>query len=199
VLEKHNISIIFALDHAPFIEALNKTIKTRLYKYMAYKDTQNWSDALDILVNAYNNTPHSSTRISPNNITEENETQARMNMLRRARTKKYEEIEVGDKVRVPIIHKVKKGYKQQWTLETHTVEALKGEGVYEVDGALYPRKELQLVKGEPVKLPPKTAKEIKKNDLLETQEKINNSKLLKELSNDAAKKKKVHYLLSQLQ
>ena len=33
----------------------------------------------------------------------------------------------------------------------------------------------------------------------ETQEKINNSKLLKELSNDAAKKKKVHYLLSQLQ
>ena len=199
VLEKHNISIIFALDHAPFIEALNKTIKTRLYKYMAYKDTQNWSDALDILVNAYNNTPHSSTRISPNNITEENETQARMNMLRRARTKKYEEIEVGDKVRVPIIHKVKKGYKQQWTLETHTVEALKGEGVYEVDGALYPRKELQLVKGEPVKLPPKTAKEIKKNDLLETKEKISNSKLLKELSNDAAKKKKAHYLLSQLQ
>jgi hypothetical protein len=50
-----------------------------------------------------------------------------------------------------------------------------------------------------VKLPPKTAKEIKKNDLLETQEKINNSKLLKELSNDAAKKKKAHYLLSQLQ
>ena len=68
-----------------------------------------------------------------------------------------------------------------------------------MDGALYPRKELQLVKGEPVKLPPKTAKEIKKNDLLETREKINNSKLLKELSNDAAKKKKAHYLLSQLQ
>ncbi len=68
-----------------------------------------------------------------------------------------------------------------------------------MDGALYPRKELQLVKGEPVKLSPKTAKEIKKNDLLETKEKISNSKLLKELSNDAAKKKKEQYLLSQLQ
>ena len=71
--------------------------------------------------------------------------------------------------------------------------------MYEVDGALYPRKELQLVKGEPVKPPPQTAKEIKKNNSLETQEKISNSKLLKELSNDAAKKKKAHYLLSQLQ
>ncbi len=69
----------------------------------AYKDTQNGSDALDILVNAFNITPHSSTRISPNNITEEIETQARMNMLRRALTKKYEDLEVGDKVRVPII------------------------------------------------------------------------------------------------
>ena len=50
-----------------------------------------------------------------------------------------------------------------------------------------------------MKPPPKTAKEIKKNSVLETKEKINNSKLLKELSNDAAKKKKAHYLLSQLQ
>ena len=201
VLEKYNITIIFALDHAPFIEAFNKTMKTRLYKYMAYNDTKNWSNALPMLVAAYNNSPHSSTLISPNDITESNEGQARMNMLRRARTKKYEDIELGDTVRIPVIHKIEKGYKQKWSTEIYTVEEKLGDGVYQLnDGALYPRKELQLVKGAVVKLPQKSVKEIKRNDLLETKEKINNSKLLKELSNDEKpKRNKQHYLLKQLQ
>ena len=42
ILKQKNIRIIFALDHAPFIEAFNKNMKNKLYKYMAYHDTDNW-------------------------------------------------------------------------------------------------------------------------------------------------------------
>jgi len=36
ILDKHHIQIIFALAHAPFVEAFNKTIKYKLVKYMDY-------------------------------------------------------------------------------------------------------------------------------------------------------------------
>jgi len=161
ILEDNNVKIIFALDHAPFVESFNKTMKNKLYKYMAYHDTANWSDVLDILVDAYNNTPHSSTKIAPNKINQTNQLQARMNMLNRAKVKNYEPLEVGDVVRVPIINKVEKGYKQQWSYELHKIQRNNHDGTYTVNGEYYPRKELQKVK-DVVKLPEKQKEEKEK-------------------------------------
>jgi transposase InsO family protein len=161
ILEGNNVKIIFALDHAPFVESFNKTMKNKLYKYMAYHDTANWSDVLDILVDAYNNTPHSSTKIAPNKINQTNQLQARMNMLNRAKVKNYEPLEVGDVVRVPIINKVEKGYKQQWSYELHKIQRNNHDGTYTVNGEYYPRKELQKVK-DVVKLPEKPKEEKEK-------------------------------------
>ncbi len=63
LLDKHNIIIIFALAHAPFIEVFNKTIKYKLIKYMGLHTTTNWSDFLQPVLTAYNNTKHSATGV----------------------------------------------------------------------------------------------------------------------------------------
>lgn len=182
LMKKHNVTVIFALDHAPFIESFNKTMKNRMYKYMAVHDTDNWSDVIKVLLDAYNNSPHTSTKIAPNKINNNNIVEARLNMLSKAKKKIYDEILEGDTVRVPVVHKVEKGFKQQWTYETLKVNKLLGNGLYEVDGNIYPRKELKLIKSAPIKNKPLNT------NLIESREKENkigtaqNSKLLKELS-----------------
>ena len=72
ILDKHKIKIIWATDHAPFVESFNKTMKNRLYKYMALHRTDNWAKAMEKVLDGYNSTPHSSTGIAPNDISEEN-------------------------------------------------------------------------------------------------------------------------------
>ena len=59
LLDKHNIQIIFALGHAPFVESFNKTMKNRMMKYMKLKNTDNWSKKMNPVLDACNNNPHS--------------------------------------------------------------------------------------------------------------------------------------------
>lgn len=162
LLKKHDIKIIFATDHAPFIESFNKTMKNRLFKYMALHKTDNWSKALKQVLDGYNNTPHTSTGIAPNDINETNETTAYLNMLKKKKSSKYPKIKVGDTVRIPVTHKVSKGYKQQWSYELHQVEEVGKDGIYKVNGDYYPRKELQLIKGKTKRQAELSEKEIEK-------------------------------------
>jgi hypothetical protein len=136
---------------------------------------------VDILVDAYNNTPHSSTKIAPNEINSSNIMEARINMMKRSKTKNYENIDVGDTVRIPVIHKVEKGFKQQWPYELHKVQENNHNGTYLVNGNLYPRKELQLVKGDVSKVKPKPVQERKAREEANRIGTAQNSKLVKEL------------------
>ena len=62
----------------------------------------------------------------------------------------YPKLEIGDNVRVPVINKVKKGYKDSFSMEMHKIEDV-NRGLYTVDGSLHTRKDLQLVKGNIIK------------------------------------------------
>ena len=146
ILDKHKIKIIWATDHAPFVESFNKTMKNRLYKYMALHRTDNWAKAMEKVLDGYNSTPHSSTGIAPNDISDENIGTAYLNMIKKKKVRKYQKINVGDSVRIPVKNKVDKGYKQQWSYELHQVEDVGRDGIYQVNGDYYPRKELLLVK-----------------------------------------------------
>ena len=108
LLDKHNIKIIFALGHASFVESFNKTMKNRMMKYMKLKNTDNWSKIVSPVLDAYNNSPHSTTKIAPNKVNKDNEIQVLMNINKRAKKGTYPKLEIGDNVRVPIIHKIKK-------------------------------------------------------------------------------------------
>ena len=183
LLDKHNIQIIFALGHAPFVEAFNKNIKGKLIKYMKLHNTKNWSDFLPQVLNAYNNTKHSATGVAPNNVSSKNELEIAMKLKKQAKTGNYPDLGAGDQVRLPIVHKTHQGYKQQWTDDLYTVEKSYHNGVYMVNGDLYPRKELQLVKGHVIKLPEKSKQQkaaIHKQDIIG---KAANSRALKSLTN----------------
>ena len=65
----------------------------------------------------------------------------------------YPDIDVGDQVRLPIVHKTHKGYKE------HTFQKDYHNGVCKVDNQLYQRKELQVVIVDLVKLPEKSKQE----------------------------------------
>ena len=163
LLDKHNIKIIFALGHAPFVESFNKTMKNRMMKYMKLKGTDNWAKIMGPVLDAYNNTPHSATKIAPNKVSKENEIQVTINLRKRAKKGNYPKLNIGDDVRVPVIHKQHKGYKDSFSLEIHKVEDT-DKGLYKVDGSFHPRKDLQLVKGNIIKAPTKTkAQQVKYN------------------------------------
>jgi predicted adenine nucleotide alpha hydrolase (AANH) superfamily ATPase len=78
-----------------------------------------------------------------------------MKMRSKAKTGSYPDVNEGDNVRIQMIHKTPKGFKQQWSTDLHKVQKDYHNGVYKVDGDLYPRKEIQLVKGDVIKLPEK--------------------------------------------
>ena len=64
------------------------------------------------VLDAYNNNPHSITKIAPIKVDKDNEIQVLMNINKRAKKKgNYPKLEIGDNVRVPVINKVKKDIK----------------------------------------------------------------------------------------
>src|SRR5207244_769043 len=50
------------------IERFNKTIKTKIDKFVHHYDTKHYIEALTKLVENYNNTVHSVTKIKPNDL-----------------------------------------------------------------------------------------------------------------------------------
>ena len=47
------------------IERFNRTIKEKLFKYFSANNTRKYIAVLDLLVDQYNNTNHSSIKITP--------------------------------------------------------------------------------------------------------------------------------------
>ena len=126
---------------------------------MKLHNTKNWSEFLPQVLDAYNNTKHSATGVAPNDVNSKNEIQIAMKLRNKAKTGNYPDIDVGDDVRLQLVHKTPKGFKEQWGTELHTVQKDYHNGIYKVDGDLYPRKELQVVKGHVIKLPEKSKQE----------------------------------------
>jgi hypothetical protein len=69
---------------------------------MKLKNTNHWSKIVSPLLDAYNNSPHSTTKISPNKVNKENEIQVLMNINKSAKKGTYHILEIGDSVRVPV-------------------------------------------------------------------------------------------------
>ena len=43
MLDKHKIEIIYATNHAPFVESFNRTMKRMMDRYMEANDVSSWS------------------------------------------------------------------------------------------------------------------------------------------------------------
>ena len=72
-----------------------------MMKYMKLKNTDNWAKIMSPVLDAYNNSPHSTTKIAPNKVNKDNKVQVLMNISKRSKRGTYPVLNIGDDVRVP--------------------------------------------------------------------------------------------------
>ena len=124
VFSKYNIKHYWSLNDdikASCVERFNRTIKTRLFRYLTARHTKRWIDILSSLIDSYNNSYHRTIGMTPNEVTLENSQQiaVRMYPLKTEPRWKYE---VGDKVRISKYKNIfEKGYLQNWTDEIFVI------------------------------------------------------------------------------
>ena len=65
--KQNNILLIHSenLNHAPFVERFNRTLKNIMFRFMTYYNTERYIDALSLLVYSYNHRKHRMIGMSP--------------------------------------------------------------------------------------------------------------------------------------
>ena len=105
---------------------MNRTIKSRLQKYFYKNKTKNWIDVIHKIVDNYNNTPHSSIGVAPNQVSESNRKQVYKRLYPDLGLRTVCKLKQGDLVR-KIINKdiYEKGYTKNWSEEIFIIENIK--------------------------------------------------------------------------
>jgi len=110
---------------APMIEIFNKTIMSKVARYMTHKTTKRFVNVLPQLVSNYNSSYHRSIRMSPNQVNSGNETQVYLNLYGGKKKVIPPRFTVGQLV---LISKNKmifeKGYAQSWSKEKFRIKSV---------------------------------------------------------------------------
>lgn len=119
---------------ASICERFIRTIKTIIYKYFTFNDSEKYVDVLDGVLCMYNNRKHSSIGMPPSEVNEKNVLQVWRNLeKRKTKSLKKRKYSIGDTVRVSNPKTVfEKGYKTKWSKEIFTIDdyILKSPVVY---------------------------------------------------------------------
>jgi transposase InsO family protein len=103
------------------VERFNRTLKSIMWKRFTAKNTRNWVDMLDDLLINYNNTVHSTIKMTPSEASKR-KVASRSNVTIDAEAK----FEVGDRVRVSRIKGLfEKGYLPNWSEALYTVHEVR--------------------------------------------------------------------------
>ena len=120
VFRKHRVHHYFSLNDdikAALVERFNRTLKSRLFRYMTRRRTSRWVDVLDDVVDSYNRSRHRSIGMAPVDVTPENENEIAKRLYPPKPPLKYK-YDVGDRVRIARYkHVFQKGYLPNWTRE----------------------------------------------------------------------------------
>ena len=73
-LKENNIKHFFTQNElkASYAERVIKTIRSRIFRYFTHRRTEKWVDILADITTSYNNTIHSSIKMTPSSVTREN-------------------------------------------------------------------------------------------------------------------------------
>jgi len=129
-LSKESIGFTRGNPHAPHVERLNRTLQTKIFKYMTQNETKRWIDILSDVVAAYNDRYHRIIRMSPNEAEQDkNKTRLLENVslyYHKALSRRKEpKFKVGDVVSVQKLRNVfAKGYEQLFTDELFRVSEI---------------------------------------------------------------------------
>ena len=127
-------------EKSSIVERWNRTMKEKMWKYFSANSTNKYIDILDGLVDQYNNTKHSSIKMTPVEASEKkNENIVYMNLYpdhergreRRGESRRskasslspvHPKFAIGDRVRIAKKKKTfEKGYTPNWTEEIFTI------------------------------------------------------------------------------
>lgn len=110
-------------EKSSVVERWNRTMKERMWKYFSANNTSRYIDKLDEMVDAYNNTEHSSIGMTPVEASDPaNEDVVRLNLYPSLPPARKPSFAVGDRVRIPRKKGTfEKGYTPRWTEEVFTI------------------------------------------------------------------------------
>ena len=113
-------------EKSSVVERWNRTMKENMYKYFSANATRKYIDVLDKMVERYNNTRHSSIKMTPVQASlKDNEVAAWMNLFRHVVPKVTPKFSVGDRVRITKKKNIfEKGYTPKWTEEVFTISSI---------------------------------------------------------------------------
>ena len=109
--------------HASVIERYNRSLKTRLHRYLTDKNTRRYIDVLQDFVSSYNEKKHRSIGVAPKEVTDEIELKVWKKLYGgRIKGESKYKLKVGDHVRISMLARpFKKGYLPGWTDEIFKV------------------------------------------------------------------------------
>ena len=112
-------------EKSSVVERWNRTMKEKMFKYFSANSTRKYIDVLGDMVKNYNETIHSSTKMTPVEASKkENENQVWLNLYSFPRPPaKKPKFSVGDKVRISKKKTTfEKGYTPRWTEEVFAID-----------------------------------------------------------------------------
>lgn len=106
-----------------------RTIKSAMGKNFSIKANDNWIDDLDIIVEKYNNTKHSTTGYAPIDVNEKNSGEIKERVYEEhfiPSRKKEEKFKINDVVRISLEKKLfEKAHQQEWSTEFFIIHDIK--------------------------------------------------------------------------
>ncbi|RLJ22609.1 hypothetical protein DJ031_00475 [bacterium endosymbiont of Escarpia laminata] len=125
VLEKYGIQHFSTYNEetkASVVERFNRTLKTRMWRYLTHKETWRYIDILPDLVRTYNDTPHRSIEMAPSQVDDTNQEEVWQRLYGGHHGKGMPKYHVADRVRISKVkRRFDKGYMANWTEEIFTI------------------------------------------------------------------------------
>ena len=125
-LKKEGIPLFSTLGDAKasIVERFNRTLKSRLYRYLTAANTTQYLGILPSLVQRYNEDVHRSIGMASKDVTVKNEAEVKQRLYGKVtKTRRRGRLKAGDKVRLSErVKTFKKGYLTQWTEEVFRIQ-----------------------------------------------------------------------------
>ena len=126
VMISHNINHFktptFTKWKTSVAERANRTIKTRIYRWMNHNKKKNWISVLQQIVENYNKTPHSAHKMAPLDVTSENRKIVYKRLYPNSMITVECRLKIGDKVRkIREKKEHEKGYTENWSQEIYEI------------------------------------------------------------------------------
>ena len=148
-LNEHKIKHITSLSGAHTVERFNRTLKekTQVRLDAMGLSRDKWVEHLKPILNKYNNTEHTTIKMSPNDAKKPTNTMTvKFNLeLKAKKNRQYPELNTDSQVRVMMKKDVKtKGYMPKWSKQVYKIIHIRGKDYMINDGKrkLYLRHEL---------------------------------------------------------